>query len=366
MTEATTTPKPRRGRRPKSDITAQGVDAPATPITTTEQEDGSAAARKNDGGVLDTPATDRATQLAHAELLLATGRVQAMDFVRKIVTVSQIRIAQELLDSNKFIGLPVPDALISRLGRDTVSSRDEYCQAYFNCSLRSMQRNIQYLETVGEDNYEIAHEMKLGHRDIASLAKLQSDERRQVLESDAFKNGNLSEIRATVKTFLVAQEEIELGHQQEREKLVDEIEEAKEAAARAEKTIKIKDQMLEDKQNALNRQEEELHRLRSLDPNDQEAAAADWNRLAGERLNEDALRLEAGVQGLRVTIQKITEHRDTSPEILDRCADATREIVVALQRIQDEYQLHADDAAMDVDEWANQADLLHPGEPANA
>lgn len=139
----------------------------------------------------------------HIEILLATGRAQGVGFIKEVAHATEIRLIQSVIESKKFKGLPYKD---SQGNLAHVQTLNEFCTHILHKSYDTINRYINNVEMLG-DNYDKAIDMGLSLRDFAALKKLPDDSKKQILEHEAFKTGNVEQIREVVKVFSIQQQE---------------------------------------------------------------------------------------------------------------------------------------------------------------
>lgn len=140
--------------------------------------------------------TDQATQIQHTASQLATavnqsqmqlsekiGALKATAFIKKLVTVTEIKMLAELKETKEYNGLQVFD-LDGKLV--TVTSWEDFCKA-IGQSREHLDENIRNLSTFGEDFLETSQRMGLGYRDLRKLRKLPEDEQQVIINGEAVK-----------------------------------------------------------------------------------------------------------------------------------------------------------------------------------
>ncbi|NSY36511.1 hypothetical protein DS891_24290, partial [Pseudoalteromonas sp. JC28] len=72
-------------------------------------------------------------QLAEQQsVLVQLGQIQAFNFIGKMVTVSELKLVQQIKDSKEYKGLS-----FSKDGKtETVSTWEQFCDAYLDCSAK--------------------------------------------------------------------------------------------------------------------------------------------------------------------------------------------------------------------------------------
>ncbi len=130
-----------------------------------------------------------ASQLANAvtplqmQLSEKIGALKATAFIKKLVTVTEIKMLAELKETKEYKGLQIFD-LDRKLV--TVTSWDEFCKA-IGQSREHLDENIRNLSTFGEDFLETSQRMGLGYRDLRKLRKLPEDQQELIINGEAVK-----------------------------------------------------------------------------------------------------------------------------------------------------------------------------------
>jgi len=304
---------------------------------------------------------------AQIEVLLATGRIQALGFMRKVVTVSELRMLQDLFEGNKFNGLPLPDSLKTELGRDTCVAKEDFCRAYLGCSLRTIEREMQYLQTVGEDSFELAKEMKLGHRDIAKLAKLPAAERGQVLESEAFASGDLKGIRELVETLILAnaaeRDTLQANHKRELSKKEDALAlvqcQSDNNYQRWQEEKGIRERMSASKEERINQLEHELAAQNKTLP------AAELEELYTSKIHAVEKGLVSQLVNLQLLAKEVSELENCPVSLPYRLAELLNSSVLKLVGIREDYQLDLPEDAVSNVQTTDWADGIYRDENGN-
>lgn len=140
--------------------------------------------------------TDTDTTIQHTAAQLATavtqnqmqlsekiGALKATAFIKKLVTVTEIKMLAELKESKEYKGLQVFD-LDRKLV--TVTSWEDFCKS-LGFSREKIDQDILNLSTFGEDFLETSQRMGLGYRDLRKLRKLPEDEQQVIINGEAVK-----------------------------------------------------------------------------------------------------------------------------------------------------------------------------------
>ena len=110
------------------------------------------------------------------------GALKATEFVRKLVTVTTIKMLAEIKESKQYKGLKII------LNEELVTSPtwDQFCQ-HIGLSREKVDEDIRNLSVFGEDFLETSQRMNLGYRDLRKLRKLDDADREVIIEGEAVK-----------------------------------------------------------------------------------------------------------------------------------------------------------------------------------
>lgn len=110
------------------------------------------------------------------------GALKATEFVRKLVTVTTIKMLAEIKESKQYKGLKII------LNEELVTSPtwDQFCQ-HIGLSREKVDEDIRNLSVFGEDFLETSQRMSLGYRDLRKLRKLDDADREVIIEGEAVK-----------------------------------------------------------------------------------------------------------------------------------------------------------------------------------
>ena len=162
-------------------------------------------------------ATIEATQVlaSKQDALMQLGQIQAFNFIGKLVTVSELKILQQVKESKNYKGLTYK----GELGKlETVSTWDQCCEKILGVSRKSIDERLLNLSQFGDAFFEQAQAMRLGYRDLKALRQLSEDDQALVIESEAVETGDKEAVK----------------------ELIDDLK-AKHAKSQAEQTQKLKD-----------------------------------------------------------------------------------------------------------------------------
>ncbi len=181
------------------------------------------------------------------EVHKALGRIEGIEFTRRVGEVAIAQIFSGMRNSKKYKGLPYRDE--SGTTRH-VGTFEEFCQAFLGKSYNRCLELSQNLHTLGPDLYESAERIGFRNKDYRALKALPAE------EQEAVKQALASDSKDEVLSIL---EDLAARHQSEKE------------AAKREKDdlaadLEARGKLLEDKAKRLATTEEELFKLKSLPP----------------------------------------------------------------------------------------------------
>lgn len=144
------------------------------------------------------------------------GMLKATNFIKKLLTVSEIKFLAEIKETKQYKGLKV----ISDAGQLlTVSTWAEFCES-LGKSYQHVDEEIRNLSFFGEDFLETSQRMSLGYRDLRKLRKLDDSDREVIINGEAVK----TEDRESLIDLI---EEMSAKHRKEKDTLVAENKELK-------------------------------------------------------------------------------------------------------------------------------------------
>ncbi|MDV2438680.1 hypothetical protein QR665_04100 [Acinetobacter gerneri] len=172
------------------------------------------------------------------------GALKATEFVRKLVTVTTIKMLAEIKEAKQYKGLKII------LNEELVTSPtwNQFCQ-HIGLSREKVDEDIRNLGVFGEDFLETSQRMSLGYRDLRKLRKLDDAEREIVINGEAVK----TEDRESLIDLI---EEMSAKHTKEKTSLKKKVEDLTADVDAKDKIIKTKDEKL-------NKQDTELTKLKS-------------------------------------------------------------------------------------------------------
>jgi len=144
------------------------------------------------------------------------GAIKATNFIKKLVTVTEIKLIAEIKETKQYKGLKVIDASGKLV---TVTTFEEFCN-YLGKSREHVDEDIRNLGAFGEEFLETSQRMGLGYRDLRKLRKLDDSDREVIINGEAVK----TEDRESLIDLI---EEMSAKHRKEKDTLVAENKELK-------------------------------------------------------------------------------------------------------------------------------------------
>ncbi|RSN84448.1 hypothetical protein EA770_02500 [Acinetobacter baumannii] len=126
---------------------------------------------------------EQAVSVDQIQLSEKLGAIKATSFIKKLVTVTEIKLLAEIKESKQYKGLK----LVNGLGElVTVTTFEEFCQ-HIGMSREKVDQDILNLSTFGEEFLETSQRMGLGYRDLRKLRKLPEGDREVLINGEAVK-----------------------------------------------------------------------------------------------------------------------------------------------------------------------------------
>ncbi|KAF7787169.1 hypothetical protein PRUB_a4043 [Pseudoalteromonas rubra] len=147
------------------------------------------------------------------DALLQLGQIQAFNFIGKLVTVTELKIVQQIKDSKSYKGLTYHDENGKVV---TVTTWEECCKHILNTDCQNIDRRLVNLQQFGEEFFEAAQNMKLGYNDLRVLRQLPEDDQALVIESEAVEAGDKDAVKQLI-------DDLKAKHQKEVDDLRQEV-----------------------------------------------------------------------------------------------------------------------------------------------
>lgn len=164
-------------------------------------------------------ATVEATKIlaSKQDSLLQLGQIQAFNFIGKLVTVTELKVVQQIKESKSYKGLTYSNENGELV---TVTTWDECCKHFLHTDSQNIDNRLRNLQQFGEEFFEAAQQMKLGYRDLRALRQLPEEAQTLVMESEAVETGDKEAVKELIDD-LKAQHKKELDAEKLKTKEVD-------------------------------------------------------------------------------------------------------------------------------------------------
>jgi len=111
------------------------------------------------------------------------GAIKATSFIKKLVTVTEIKLISEIKETKQYKGLKV----IDDSGKVVTVTTWEYFCKYIGMSCEKVDEDIRNLGVFGEDFLETSQRIGLGYRDLRKLRKLDDADREVIINGESVK-----------------------------------------------------------------------------------------------------------------------------------------------------------------------------------
>ena len=129
------------------------------------------------------------------EVLLKLGQAQAFSYTAKLLTVSELKILQDIKESKQYKGLTYTDENGQLL---TVSNWGECCKSILGASQQHIDEKLSNLNQFGEEFFEASQRMKLGYRDLRALRQMPEEDQALIVESEAVEAGDKEAVKELI------------------------------------------------------------------------------------------------------------------------------------------------------------------------
>lgn len=169
------------------------------------------------------------------EVLMAIGQVQAFDFVQKLVTVTELKLVQQIKESKSYKGLAYKNENEELV---TVTTWEDCCKYLLKTSREQLDAKLLNLQTFGEEFFEASQNMGLGYRELRKLRQLPSDEQALIINSEAVDLGDKEAVKELIEDYT-------FQHVTEKAELQKQVDEAKQNEAAIRDIAQSKQQELD-------------------------------------------------------------------------------------------------------------------------
>jgi hypothetical protein len=132
------------------------------------------------------------------DVLMAIGQVQAFDFIQKLVTVTELKLIQQIKESKSYKGLTYKNEKKELV---TVTTWEEFCKYILNTSREQLDARLLNLQTFGEEFFEASQNMGLGYRDLRRLRQLPSESQELIINNEAVDLGDKDAVKELIEDF---------------------------------------------------------------------------------------------------------------------------------------------------------------------
>jgi len=281
---------------------------------------------QNQGALADT------ALLAYGETYKALGRIEGMDFLRRVGDIAIAQTFVEVRESKKYKGLPYKDA-----GGNLrhVEDFDEFCREFFGKSYTRCYELSKNLHLLGPDLYESAERIGFKARDYAALKALPQDEQEVVKQALA------AESKDQVLDIL---QDLAARHQSERQA-------AKKAAEDLKADLDARDKLLSDKSEKLDKVSLDLEKLKSLPPNKRARLQLEQEQAAAERINAACVKAEGELNLFLAEVADVLALDELSQTATGHAMNSVRFLCESLSEFLATHNIDVDFAGMARPEW---------------
>ena len=283
-------------------------------------------AAQNQGALADT------ALLAYGETYKALGRIEGMDFLRRVGDIAIAQTFVEVRESKKYRGLPYKDT-----GGNLrhVEDFDEFCREFFGKSYTRCYELSKNLHLLGPDLYESAERIGFKSRDYAALKALPES------EQEIVKTALAAESKDQVLDIL---QDLAARHQSERAAAKKETEDLK-------ADLDARDKLLTEKTEKNDRLSLELEKLKSLPPNKRARLQLEQEQAAALRINTACVKAEGEVNLFLAEVADVLALDELSQTTTAHAMNSVRFLCESLSEFLAAHNIDVDFAGMARPEW---------------
>ncbi|MBC17113.1 MAG: hypothetical protein CL942_08680 [Desulfovibrio sp.] len=281
-------------------------DAPAIIPEISDERSAELAQTQNTAAAVDQAVMDA------EEVHTALGRIEGLEFLRRVGDVAIAQIFAEVRKSKKYKGLPYKD---ENGHLRHVADFEEFCSVKLGKSYRRCHELAQNLNMLGSDLYESAETIGFRAKDYRALKALPPE------EQEVVKTALASDSKDEVVDIL---QDMAARHQAEKE------------AAKKEKDdltadLDARGKLLKDKAEKLEQTEEELYRLKSLPKDANLELKLAREEEATNELNKAFVTALGAFNEMLMQVDAITENEDVSSHTKAYGFDQVRAFCIDIQ-----------------------------------
>lgn len=281
---------------------------------------------QNQGALADT------ALLAYGETYKALGRIEGMDFLRRVGDIAIAQTFVEVRESKNYKGLPYKDA-DGNLRH--VEDFDEFCREFFGKSYTRCYELSKNLHLLGPDLYESAERIGFKARDYAALKALPESEQEVVKQALA------AESKDQVLEIL---QDLAARHQSERAA-------AKKQTEDLKADLDARDKLLEDRSAKVDKLSIELEKLKALPPNEKARLQLEQEQAAAERINTASVKAEGELNAFLAEVADVLALDELSTTTTGHAMHAVRFLCESLSEFLADHNIDVDFAGMVRPEW---------------
>lgn len=126
---------------------------------------------------------EQSVSIEQIQLSEKLGAIKATNFIKKLVTVTEIKLIAEIKETKQYKGLKVIDDFGKVV---TVTTWEHFCK-HIGMSCEKVDEDIRNLGMFGEDFLETSQRIGLGYRDLRKLRKLDDADREVIINGESVK-----------------------------------------------------------------------------------------------------------------------------------------------------------------------------------
>lgn len=187
--------------------------------------------------------------ITNEQLLLSekVGAIKATSFIKKLVTVTEIKLIAEIKETNVYKGLKIIDQDGELV---TVTTWDQFCKS-IGQSREHIDENIRNLSAFGQDFLETSQRMGVGYRDLRKLRQINEEDREFIVNGEALQAGDKDSLIELI-------EDMSVKHKTAKTKLESKVKDLTAEAKAKDRVIADKQQTIDTKNTELNIKDEKL------------------------------------------------------------------------------------------------------------
>ncbi|EHK90565.1 hypothetical protein [Aggregatibacter actinomycetemcomitans] len=188
-----------------------------------------------------------AKQMTHdkAQAHELIGMIKAFDFTQKLVTVTTLKLLNQVKESKGYKGLTLSDKEGKLV---TVTTWEDFCIT-LGFSREQMDENLRNLNTFGENFLETSQRLGLGYREMRKLRKLPEDARAEIMDAEFTESADKEELLEKI-------EELTAKHAHEKQVLEGQLKQS-------QANYEAQSQILKNKNDRINQLDIELEKKKN-------------------------------------------------------------------------------------------------------